>query len=524
MWSIRTVLKSKIFTAKRSFRLSKFLFDSLFDIVSYHKAGSVLHMIQNAFGHATWRRGLHFFLEARQDNYTNAALLYAGLQLGVNEAIPVDTPDVHAIFSTWELLAGVPIVTVSRTGDVLTLQQSRFFYTDELSDSVWHVPINYAVASNPNFGDTRAALWFTENQLEIRNETAPVPWMPDDWIVLNIQQSGYYRVNYDTELWSLIIYQLNGPEYHRIHLLNRGQLVDDSFNIARSGRITFDLPLDVMNYLERETDHIVWDSAERALFLYNRWLLGSSVYDEFQAYVLKNVAAMYNKLGVSVIDFEPRIDRYARQIAINLACFHGSPQCISDAAQQLENVFNVQQTLHPDVVAQIYCNGVRRSGRDIVAAMQDLLSSATRQIERNRIISGLGCIENSEILYEHLLLAIRPGPLTDEERSNILSSPLNNGINSLLVLIDFIRLNYGGINLIEENRVSTLCSSIAIRVSTEELFDEFVNLLSHLEINGAISTDTGERLRVSAEGILNWQDEHLQDIVQFFERHRRQSV
>lgn len=477
-------------------------------------------MIQNALGHDTWRKGLHFFLQARQDNYTNSALLYAGVQQGVDEDFPTNTRDLHAIMSTWELQAGVPIITVSRSGDVLNLLQSRFFYSNQSSDNLWHVPINYVVGSNPNFDETRADLWLTGSQLEIRNDSAPKPWLPSDWIVLNIQQSGYYRVNYDNELWNLIIGQLNSPQYDRIHLLNRGQLIDDSFHIARSGRISFDIPLDIMNYLERETDHIVWDSAERALFLYNRWLLGSSVYDDFQDYVLKNVASMYNKLGVNVIDNEPRLDRYARQIAINLACLHGHPQCLVDTAEQLENAINLQQTLHPDVVAQIYCNGIRRSDRNVVESMQNLLSTATRQIERNRIIAGLGCIEDSDILYEHLFMAIRPGTLSNAERANILSSPLNNGIDALLVLVDFIRLNYGGVNLINPNLVATVCSNIANRVSTVEMFDEFIGVLSHLEINGAISTNIGNSLRLTAEGILNWQELHLQHIVLFFERQR----
>lgn len=477
-------------------------------------------MIQNALGHETWRRGLHTFLQARQDNYTNSALLYEGVQQGVNEDIPVDTPDVHEIMSTWELQAGVPIITVSRSENVLGLQQTRFFYSNQSSDDLWNVPINYVVGSNPNFNDTRADLWLTGDEIAIANGSAPKPWMPNDWIVVNIQQCGYYRVNYDNDLWNLIIEQLNGPQYHLIHLLNRGQLIDDSFHVARSGRITFDVPLDIMNYLERETDHIPWDSAERALFLYNRWLLGSPVYDEFQDYVLKNVAAMYNKLGVNVINNEPRLDRYARQIAINLACFHGLPQCLADATEQLENLLNMQQTLHPDVIAQIYCNGIRRSGTNVVEAMQNLLSSATRQIERNRIIAGLGCIENSDILYEHLFMGIRPGTLSNAERSNILSSPLNNGIDSLMVLVDFIRLNYGGINLINPNLVSTLCSNIAIRISTEEMFDEFTNLLEHLEVNGVLSTNTRNNLLLSAQGILSWQEQNLQHIIRFFERQR----
>lgn len=80
----------------------------------------------------------------------------------------------------------------------------------------------------------------------------------DNWIVVNSQQSGYYRVNYDNASWRLLSEQLNNGNFEQIHVLNRAQLVDDSLNLAQAGRIDFGVAFDILRYLSRETDNVPW--------------------------------------------------------------------------------------------------------------------------------------------------------------------------------------------------------------------------------------------------------------------------
>ena len=47
---------------------------------------------------------------------------------------------------------------------------------------------------------------------------------------------GYYRVNYDTQNWAALATALN-QSHEVIHLLNRAQIIDDAFNLARNGRL-----------------------------------------------------------------------------------------------------------------------------------------------------------------------------------------------------------------------------------------------------------------------------------------------
>lgn len=479
-------------------------------------------MMQHALTDPTWVKGVNSYLVARSYNSTNSAQFYEGIQAAADEDIPVGTPDIAAIMGTWELQAGFPLITVERNQNQLIFSQERFFYDNQESESLWSVPINYVTASYSNFEDTTPDFWLQERNAVFQFDNAPKPMADGDWMVVNVQQSGYYRVNYDSYLWYLIVLQLNGPEdaFEQIHVLNRAQLVDDAFHLARAGRITYDQMMEVMNYLNRETDHVPWALANRASTLLNRWLNGSPAYAEYQAWVRRNTRALYEKLGVNIIENELRVDRYARAIAIDLACQAGSTQCLIDTAEVLDNMLSTGEPIAADLVQTIYCNGVRGADASLLTAMQNELFNTTLQRNRNFIIAGLGCIADSTVLHSHMFSAIQQElALSTTERSNILNSPLNHGESSLRTMIEFIRFNYGGINLINPNQVAILCNNIAQRVSSEAMFAEFSAFLGHLQVNGAITTALRDNLRINSRDIIDWQNRHLYYFMRFFGRH-----
>jgi aminopeptidase N len=215
-------------------------------------------MMQVAFGVDTWTKGLRNYLITKQYDAATSTDLYNGLQQAVNQDYPTNPPNVATIMSTWENQAGYPVITVSRSGNQLTLTQERFFYTEQTSSSLWWVPINYVVKSNPDFTNTRPDLWMPGQKTVMIESNAQKPWTASDWVIVNIQESSYYRVNYDNNLWNLLIAQLKGDDFSQIHLLNRAQLVDDSLNLARAGKIKYNVPFEILEYLSKENDYIPW--------------------------------------------------------------------------------------------------------------------------------------------------------------------------------------------------------------------------------------------------------------------------
>ena len=108
----------------------------------------------------------------------------------------------------------------AQTADV---RQSRFLISTSAPESSsaspayrWWVPITFAPVGG-NFNDTFPKAWLSEDQ-----ERRQVSGLPDSEtaVVFNIQETGYYRVNYDKKNWQMIAKQLD-RDHLSIHVVNR---------------------------------------------------------------------------------------------------------------------------------------------------------------------------------------------------------------------------------------------------------------------------------------------------------------
>jgi aminopeptidase N len=67
-------------------------------------------------------------------------------------------------------------------------------------------------------------------------------------------------VNYTEDNWLSLIKQLNDSPKD-VHVLNRAQLIDDSFSLAKVGLLDYRIPMSIAEYLNKEDDIIPWFSA-----------------------------------------------------------------------------------------------------------------------------------------------------------------------------------------------------------------------------------------------------------------------
>ncbi|CAG03111.1 unnamed protein product [Tetraodon nigroviridis] len=102
------------------------------------------------------------------------------------------------------------------------------------------------------------------------------------WVLANLHISGYYRVNYDPTNWERLI-SLLGSNHMAIPVINRAQIIDDAFNLARAKMINITLALRTTKYLSRERDFIPWESALRNLDYFTLMLDRTEVYEALQA-------------------------------------------------------------------------------------------------------------------------------------------------------------------------------------------------------------------------------------------------
>jgi len=253
--------------------------------------------------------------------------------------------------------------------------------------------------------------------------------------------------------------------------------------------------------------------ANRGLTLLNRWLTGSSAYENYQKFVRKIVEPLYNKLGVEIEVDDPKLDRYGRALAINLACQAGLPTCLSQTAEKLQEVVSSGAKIAPDLQSAIYCNGLRQANAVTFSFLQSKMLNSEDQAERTLIINALGCAQDEATLTNYLNLAIQPGNnLRLQEKFRVLVAPVNNGELGLRVMMNFITANHESIKEVTPTQVDIMLNNIAPRIASQELNDAFNTMLDALEAAGGITSTSREAHKATANSNLNWQEKYLEKI------------
>ncbi|XP_035520141.1 aminopeptidase Ey-like [Morone saxatilis] len=200
----------------------------LFDAISYSKGASVLRMLSDFLTEEIFTMGLRTYLA--EFAFGNAVYtdLWKHLQMAVT-ATGTDIPDtVNNIMNTWVLQMGFPVVKVDTSTGLVSqkhflLDPDSKVTTPSIYNYEWIVPIKWMKT-----GETQPPKWLkntsvTINEMKVSGE---------DWVLTNINVVGYYRVNYDQGNWDRLLHVLS-INHVAIPVINRAQLVDDAFNLAR---------------------------------------------------------------------------------------------------------------------------------------------------------------------------------------------------------------------------------------------------------------------------------------------------
>ncbi|KAJ8959942.1 hypothetical protein NQ314_006145 [Rhamnusium bicolor] len=139
--------------------------------------------------------------------------------------------------------------------------QKRFVYPTENSPNYdndkWAIPLTSTSQGVKNFEGFLNVFLRPDQDLSYSGES-------NTWIMFNLKGGSFYRVNYEEQLWKRIISSLKSAERTEIHVLNRARLVDDIFNIARIGDVSYALAFELADFLVDETEYYPWYSALNA--------------------------------------------------------------------------------------------------------------------------------------------------------------------------------------------------------------------------------------------------------------------
>lgn len=427
------------------------------------------------------------------------------------------------VIDSWSLKGGYPIINVTRSSEnVLLITQMKYINTHKRAndDDLWIIPLNFATESHPNFTHTAPLVWMTSQNISIKNHSFN-GFTENDWIIFNIQQTGYFRVNYDEELWHLIAEKLSSDTFEDIHVINRAQIIDDVLNLARGEFITYEIVFKILEYLDGEQDFLPWSSANNGLGYINRLMTGSANYQNFQRFIAKIIGPLYKELGSHDRGTKDNLsDKHARIIAINWACISGEQNCLNDTTTRVQEVLeDPSAEIEANVRATIYCNGLRHGNRNDFDRMWMRFNITNDATTRRTLISGMGCMQDSLIQMHNLGMTLyEDNTYTRAERPRVLQAVYNTGgLSGVESSIQFIDENYDIIDgLYGDNAIRNNLYSMAGKVTTKVLVDKFENLIDKLIEENVLESDEKDALMEKPNINLEWVANNDDEIGRYF--------
>ncbi|EZA46807.1 Endoplasmic reticulum aminopeptidase [Ooceraea biroi] len=161
------------------------------------------------------------------------------------------------IMETWTTSNNHPIVYVHRSEYRLSLS---VYYVDDKGAlagpaSPNCLPITFTTWKQLDFNNTVPYNWILPEE----SSEVHVPLSDSDgWIIVNLKQTGYYRVRYDYTSLKAIADYLKHKEYEKIHVINRAQIIDDTYYFFMKGEVTYDMFAYLIYYLRQERDYVAW--------------------------------------------------------------------------------------------------------------------------------------------------------------------------------------------------------------------------------------------------------------------------
>lgn len=353
---------------------------TLFDgAIVYAKGARLLRMLQNYIGHEAFQAGLktYFALHAYGNTEGNDLWHELGLASG---------KDITEFMNTWISQSGYPVLSVSQTGDQVTLTQQQFFIGNhEPSTQLWPIPLNSTCGEMPELLESR--------ELTVtRTHTTPLRY--------NAGDSAHFITQYDSALLTRLVEEVKNGN---LAPLDRLQLLNEQTLLARGGLLASAELIPLLDAYKNETTESVWDIIAMTIGELKKFVETNEVSEkQLRALSASLATSEYQRLGWKAAVGEAATDTKLRSTILGMTLY-GESQTVIDTALALYHETPLE-ALDPELRPLILSAAVRH-GDD--AIFDDLLAahkaSTSAELQQD-IAAGLTATKKPERITQLLAL------------------------------------------------------------------------------------------------------------------------
>uniref|UniRef100_A0AAY4BEQ0 Aminopeptidase n=1 Tax=Denticeps clupeoides TaxID=299321 RepID=A0AAY4BEQ0_9TELE len=504
----------------------------LFDTITYSKGAAVLRMLSEFLSEPVFARGLSSYLKEYAYSNTVYGDLWQHLQKVKNTA-GLELPDtVNEIMNRWILQMGFPVVTIdTQTGNI----SQKHFLLDPESVPARPSDYKYGFTSGLSPLNGQKMAFIRIKNTIILSSCSDHVFKYAELYYLNftvvmrscctirfqhIQHLSSSVAWYNKTSNSLMLNSLGnivGIFMQIIPVINRAQIVDDTFNLARAKIVDTTLALRTTQYLSQEREYMPWQSAIRNLAYFFLMFERTEVYGPMQSYLKKQVQPLFEYFENITSNWEKiptrHTDQYNQVNAISLACRTGVEGCAELTngwyKQWMDNPEN--NTIHANLKSVVYCNAIAGGGEEEWDFGWRMFSNTTNAAEADKLMYALSCTKEPWLLNRYLEYSLDPNKIRKQDATfaivyiarNVVGQPL--AWDFIRAKWDYIFNEYGGGSI----SFSRLITGVTERFST--LFElQQVQQLQLICIR-AVFIHAGFKLQFeSAPQLQQFKEEHSQ--------------
>ncbi|XP_052634337.1 aminopeptidase Q isoform X4 [Harpia harpyja] len=380
---------------------------SLFDSITYNKGASITWMLSGFLTQKLFIRALTLYLKEFSFSNANQDDLWTHIQMVIDAQDEVQLPaPVKQIMDSWTCQNGFPVLTLNLTTGTISQEQFLNKKNEKSTDSynnTWIIPISWM-----RNGSSQPLMW-----LDKSSKVFPEMQVSEseyDWILLNVNLSGYYRVNYDQlNLKRLARLLENDPK--AIPAVSRFQLIDDVFALTQFGYIQIETALELTKYLAREDELFVWNVVLLNLVPENleSTLKNYEVYPLLKKYLLKRMLPIYHYYAgfihqnVDALEGDYFAQVYLEKLFAT-ACWLGLQDCLNLSSELYAKWMDNPEYEIPFLIRRtVCCYGVAvGSDKEWNFAWEMYNHTDSTKEDKDILLSAMSCAKESWLLYRYL--------------------------------------------------------------------------------------------------------------------------
>ncbi|MCM2303445.1 MAG: ERAP1-like C-terminal domain-containing protein [Elusimicrobia bacterium] len=371
---------------------------AMFDPMSYQKGGALLRMIEAYVGETAFRKGVQGYM--RRFAYKNAEAKDLAGELERASGKPV-----RKMMDKWLSQGGVPVVSVTAEGRVITLTQERFFASDLKADTKWSIPVvvRYRLKGERK---TRTASVL----LDKATKSVTLPGSGEIlWVYPNANETGYYRFTLDARLLTAALSQRN-----QLTPVERAGLLNNLWAQVRAGRMPVATFLDSLAAFRGDASRLIIEDAFGYLKTIRQELSETDADREaLGVFATDFFGPLEQKLGWDKKKGESQEATLARPTVLNALALL-APKALDQAqvSARLKKYLADPSSIDSSIAAVVLTAAARRNDAGLFAEFRSRLAAPKTPEQKSLMLRALAEFSEPALLDRYLAMT-----LSDEIRA-----------------------------------------------------------------------------------------------------------